>query len=208
MSTHENGWANPSPAGLVALAVACFIFYAYLSGKVSDNALPLMGLWLLGGFIIQFAVALIELKKKSLSGGNIFLLFSGYFMFTTGLSFIFTYYAGTQGWPLDPHIAGWTWIVLWATVWLWTPAFFNRPMVFIIMVLCLDFSCPFICLINIGVLDHAYSTIPAIALLFAGSIGFYFAAAVMLNATYNRVILPIGKPLIKPQTPPPHSVDV
>ena len=32
-------WANPTPAGLVALAVACFGFFALLSGKVepSDN---------------------------------------------------------------------------------------------------------------------------------------------------------------------------
>ncbi|MBC7076322.1 MAG: hypothetical protein H5T98_09715 [Syntrophomonadaceae bacterium] len=204
MSAHGGDWANPGPAGLAALGVACFAFYALLSGKVSGNAIPLMGLWLLGGFVIQLAVGLIELKENSLSGGNIFLLFSGFFMFTTGLSFVFKYYAATQGWALDARIDGWVWIILWVTVWLWTPAFFDRPLVFVLMVLSICVACPFICLIDLGVLDHGYAKIPANALLIAGSLGTYFAAAGMLNTTYGRTILPVGKPVVKHNT---HAVE-
>ncbi|MEI6856984.1 hypothetical protein [Psychrilyobacter sp.] len=36
-------WSNPTPAGLVALAVACFCFFAILSGKVTHDAMPLLG---------------------------------------------------------------------------------------------------------------------------------------------------------------------
>lgn len=43
MSNNNGGWANPAPAGLVALGVACFIFFALLSGKVTAGAMPLMG---------------------------------------------------------------------------------------------------------------------------------------------------------------------
>ena len=55
-------WANPTPAGLVALAVACFGFFAILSGRVTHDAMPLLGAWLLGGFVVQFIVALLDLK--------------------------------------------------------------------------------------------------------------------------------------------------
>jgi succinate-acetate transporter protein len=197
MSAHGGDWANPGPAGLAALGVACFIFYAILSGKVSHDAIPLMGLWLLGGFAIQFTVAVIELKEGNISGGNIFLLFSGFFMLTSGLSFIFKYFAAVNGWAIDPHIDGWAWLILWISVWLWTPAFFDKPMVFILMVLSICVACPFICLIDLGAIGHEYAAIPANALLIAGALGTYFAAAGILNTTYGKVILPVGKPLVK-----------
>ncbi len=196
MSSHGGDWANPGPAGLAALGVACFIFYGLLSGKVTGAAIPLMGLWLLGGFIIQFTVAVIELKEKSMSGGNIFLFFCGFFMLTSGLSFLFKYYASTQGWVIDAHIDGWAWIVLSAIVIMWGPAFFDRPLVFCLMVIGLMVACPFICLMDLGVLSHKYAAIPAYALLWSGILGTYYAGAGVLNTAYGRAILPVGKPLV------------
>ena len=34
----QKDWSNATPAGLVALAVACFCFFALLSGKVQGSA--------------------------------------------------------------------------------------------------------------------------------------------------------------------------
>jgi|GEM_PF-5103005 len=36
-----NAWANPAPAGLVALAVSCFCFFALFTNQVTDAAKPL-----------------------------------------------------------------------------------------------------------------------------------------------------------------------
>ena len=69
-------WADPSPAGLVATALSCFVFFAMHSGRVEANAAPLLGIWLLGGFIVQVIVGLIELKHGNLIGGNVFLFYS------------------------------------------------------------------------------------------------------------------------------------
>lgn len=197
MSSHEGDWANPGPAGLVALGVACFLFYAVLAGKVEHSSIPLMGLWLLGGFVIQVMVAIIELKENNMQGGNIFLVFSGFFMLTTGLSFIFKYYASVNGWAVDTRIDGWAWIILTLSVWMWTPAFFKSPLVFILMVLSIDVACPFIMLMDIGAISHDYALIPANALLLAGLFGTYFAAAGILNTVYGRAVLPVGKPFVK-----------
>lgn len=73
--SEKKEWANPAPAGLVALAVACFIFYALLSGKVTVGALPLMGAWLLGGFLFRLSLELLNLKKET-ALGVMFLHFS------------------------------------------------------------------------------------------------------------------------------------
>ena len=57
MSSNEhNAWASPAPAGLVALAIACFGFYALLTGKVDHSCIPLLGFWLLGGFFVQISL--------------------------------------------------------------------------------------------------------------------------------------------------------
>jgi len=62
----NSSWANPAPAGLVALAVACFTFYAILTGKVDGTAAPLLGCWIIGGFVVQLIVGLIELMEAQL----------------------------------------------------------------------------------------------------------------------------------------------
>jgi len=41
----QKEWANPTPAGLVALAVACVCFFALLNGYVNPSAMPLVGCW-------------------------------------------------------------------------------------------------------------------------------------------------------------------
>jgi len=73
-------WANPSPAALVALALACFCFFALLTGRVTPAATPLLAIWLACCFIIQIVAAILDLKAGNLSGGNLFLFFSCFFM--------------------------------------------------------------------------------------------------------------------------------
>ena len=76
--SQENGttWANPATAGLTALAIVCTCFFAILTGIVPHTAAPMLGCWMIGGFVVQFVVALIELRSGAMLGGNVFLLFS------------------------------------------------------------------------------------------------------------------------------------
>jgi len=83
---HEHSFASPGPAGLAALAVACFGFAAVFLGKVGLGGLPLLAAWLVGGGVVQLSTALIELKDHNITGGNVFLFFSAFFMFAAALS--------------------------------------------------------------------------------------------------------------------------
>ncbi len=190
-------WANPTPAGLVALAVACFGFFALLSGKVEPSAMPLLGIWLLGGFVVQLVVGLIDLKGGNTTGGNTFIFFCAFFMFVSGLEMIFKFNMTNSGIKIDSHIDGWAWAALTLIMWAWTPAFFKTPALLTLIILALDVALPFICLTDMGVLPVTFKIIPAWALLVAGIAGFYLSAAIIVNTAFGKNVYPNPGPIIK-----------
>jgi uncharacterized protein len=190
-------WSNPTPAGLVALAVACFCFFALLTGRVENGALPLLGCWLIGGFVVQVIVAVVDLKNGNTTGGNTFLFFSAFFMLVGGIEMIMKFNAANSGLVLDARIDGWAWLVLTAALIMWTPAFFKTPLVLTLIVLVLDITLPFITLIDLGILPKTYSVVPAWGLLIAGILGIYLSAAMIVNTAFGRQIYPSPGPIIK-----------
>jgi succinate-acetate transporter protein len=184
-------WSNPTPAGLVALAVACFCFFALLNGFVEPSALPLLGCWLIGGFVIQVIVALVDLKGRNFAGGNTFLFFSGFFMLTGGLEMFVKYQGILSGTPVDARIDGYAWLVLTIVILLWTPAFM-KPFSFLsLIVIALNVALPFITLIDLHILPASFAPIPAYALLVAGCIGIYLSAALVVNTTLGKTVYPV-----------------
>ena len=190
-------WANPTPAGLIALAVACFGFFAVLSGQVEASATPLLGIWLLGGFLVQVIVGLLDLKAGNGTGGNTFLFFGAFFMLVGGLEFLFKWHAANTGMVLDARIDGWAWVVLTLTLWLWTLAFLKSPFLLTAVVLCVDVALPFIALADLGVIAKSATVISAWALLAAGVIAIYLASALLVNAAFGKKVLPMPGPLLK-----------
>jgi len=184
-------WANPTPAGLVALAVACFSFFALLNGFVEKSAMPLVGCWLLGGFAVQIVVALLDLKGGNHVGGNTFLFFSAFFMLVGGLEMFVKYSAMTAGTPADTRIDGFAWIPLALAVLLWTPAFFKPVSLLSLIVLTLDVALPFIVLVDLKVLPAGFSVVPAYALLAAGLIALYLSAAQIVNTAFGKTVYPV-----------------
>ncbi|MCL2024715.1 MAG: hypothetical protein FWG78_02925 [Coriobacteriia bacterium] len=190
-------WANPTPAGLVALAVACFCFFALLNGFVETSALPLIGCWLIGGFVIQVIVALLDLKNKNFVGGNTFLFFSGFFMLAGGLEMFVKYHGVLTGVPVDARIDGWAWLALAIVVLLWTPAFMKPFSLLSLIVLTLNVALPFIVVLDLGILPMTWAPVPAYALLVAGCLGIYLSAAMIVNGALGKTFYPV----IGPRTP-------
>jgi len=89
---HEHSFATPAPAGLAALAVACFGFGAVFLGKVDLSGFPLLAAWLIGGCLVQYTTAVMELKDHNLTGGNVFLFFSAFFMLAAAISVFAKWY--------------------------------------------------------------------------------------------------------------------
>jgi len=184
-------WANPTPAGLVALAVACFCFFGLLNGLVEKSAMPLVGCWLVGGFVVQLIVGILDLKGGNHAGGNTFLFFSAFFMLVGGLEMFFKYNGVTAGAALDASIDGYAWLALTLALYLWTPAFLKSFSLLSVIVLALDVALPFIFLLDLKILPPGFSPVPAYALLAAGIIALYYSAALVVNGVYGRRIYPV-----------------
>jgi len=184
-------WANPTPAGLVALAVACLSFFALLNGYVDKSAMPLAGCWLIGGFAVQVIVGILDLKGGNYAGGNTFLFFSAFFMLVGGMEMFQKYNGIVAGAPLDSRIDGYVWLALTIVVYLWTPAFFKSFNLLTLVVLALDVALPFLALIDLKVLPSNLSHIPAYALLAAGLVAVYLSAALVVNTTFGKKIYPV-----------------
>ncbi len=184
-------WANPTPAGLVGLAVACACFFALLTGRVEPGAMPLVGCWLIGGFVIQLIVGLLDLKSGNAAGGNTFLFFSAFFMLVGGMEMMIKYQAIQAGAPLDARIDGYAWSVLAVVVLLWTPAFFAKFSLLSIIVALLDVALPFIALTDLGVLAKTWSVVPAWALLAAGCVAVYLCSAQIVNGACGKKVYPL-----------------
>ena len=184
-------WSNPTPAGLVALAVACFLFFALLNGFVEASAMPLVGCWLIGGFLVQVIVALVDLKGRNHSGGNTFLYFSAFFMLAGGLEMFCKYNGLITGIPADARIDGYAWLVLTLVTWLWTPAFLRNFSILSLVILAVDIALPFITLVDLKILPSAFSVIPAYALLAAGLFAIYLCSAIVVNTAFGRKVYPV-----------------
>jgi hypothetical protein len=199
----ESGWANPMPAGLIALSIAVFIFYAMFTGKVGHEALPIGGIWLICGFFVQVLVGIIELREGSIAGGNTFTWFSAYFMLATGVVWLFEYFAGIHGWKFDPTIAGWCWLAMTIVLWLQFPAFAkSMPLTVFIVILIMNLALPFIVGLNLGLLDaQIYAPLAGNMAGLAGLFALYSAAALVNNAIFGRELLPFPGPIVKDKTP-------
>lgn len=191
----QKEWANPTPAGLVALAVACFVFFALLTGRVEKGAMPLLGCYLIGGFFIQLVVALLDLKSGNIAGGNTFLYFSAYFMLVSGTEMMLKYFVPN----LDTRIDGWAWLALAITVALWAPAFYKASALLFAIVVVLNVALPCIVLSDLKLfapeVSKVFGEVAGWALLLCGILGLYLAAATLLNASYGKTILPNPAPL-------------
>ncbi|MGI5879155.1 MAG: acetate uptake transporter family protein [Syntrophomonadaceae bacterium] len=201
MSSHEN-WVGAGPAGLVALAVACFCFFALLTGKVDHSAIVIMGVWLIGGFVIQIITALLELKEGNLLGGNVFTFFSAYFMLVTGCEMLVKFWAGHNGIAIDARISGWAWLAISAAITLWLPAYFAGARSLSLVVASLVPALWIIAFKDLGFLGADWAAVAGYLALLGGILGIYTSAAIILNNKFSRVILPLGSPFIKSGSSP------
>lgn len=201
MSSHDN-WVGAGPAGLVALAMACFCFFALLTGRVDHSAMALLGIWLMGGFVVQIVTALLELREGNLLGGNVFTFFSAFFMLVSGAEMLVKFYAAHTGLVIDARLSGWAWLAITMAITLWTPAYLAGARSLSLVVISLVPALWIIALRDLGVLGPEWAPIAGYFALLGGLMGIYTSAAVILNSKFSRVILPVGSPFIKlSQTP-------
>ncbi len=198
MSQEQNHSASPAPAGLIALAVACFLFFAALTGKINADGHFQMGVWLLGGWLVQMVVAKGEYEHGALTGGNVFMFFSAFFMFVGGVEHIFEYFAHIYKLPTQGIVGGFAWTALTVGLISWTPAYLKEGSKAIsLVVLAIDVAIVFVTLLKLGLIAGAmYAAIAGWSLLIAGILGLYVAAGIIVNAAFGEEKIKLGTPFL------------
>lgn len=198
----QHSFVSPGPAGLAALAVACFGFGAVFTGQVGIGGLPLLAAWLVGGGIVQYTVAVIELKDKNITGGNVFLFFCAFFMFGAALSTFMKFFMliGVFGEVIAPHaiVEGYCWAAGATFLTLVTPAYLKAPKPLFLIVLLVDIILWMIVGIDLAILDSSLKPIVGYLLFLSGGIALYLAGAIINNHIYGRTLMPTFGTFSKP----------
>ena len=194
-----HSFASPAPSGLGALAMACFCFFALLSGKVSGTAAPVLACWMIGGGIVQLVVGVIELKDHNITGGNVFTFFAAFFMFTTAFSLLMKYGLGQAGLPMDTRIEGWGWLAGTAFLFAMTPNYLKSSKLLFLVVILIDIALVCITLLDLqlDVNRALLAQIAAWSLFVTGCLAVYLAGAISINTNFGRSVLPIPGPFIR-----------
>jgi len=199
MSSQDHVFANPLPAGLGTLAMACFGFGALLTGKVSHDVTPILAVWLIGGFFVQIVVAVIEFRDKNLPGANVFLMFSCIFMLTGALSFSAKYFLHQSGMPYDAAIEGWLWLAITLWFFMMLPCFLKSPKILLMIGILICIALPCIVALDFGV-TAGRATIAktgGYTLYITGILAIYLAGAISINTHFGKQILPITAPFVQ-----------
>lgn len=195
---HEHSFATPGPAGLAALAVACFGFAAVFLGKVGLGGLPLLAAWLVGGGIAQLSTAWIELKDHNITGGNVFLFFSAFFMFAAALSMFAKFMLLSNNIKPLSYVEGWCWMAGAGFLTAVTPAYFKSAKTMGVLVVMVDIALWTIVFLDLGIADpKVWKPVVAYLLIAAGWIGIYMSGAIVCNTVYGKTVFPIPGPFIK-----------
>ena len=222
----EHTFATPGPAGLGALAVACFGFGAVFMGKVDLAGFPILAAWLIGGCLVQYTTAVMELKDHNILGGNVFLFFSAFFMLAAALSVFAKWYSisfifmpkALAMVAQDPtlqvgalvggmmakavYVEGWCWMAGAAFLTAVTPGYAKGNLFIFILVVLIDIVLWLIVgcdtgWFSIGGDVKFTKLIIGYLLVAAGWIGVYLAGATVCNTIYGKPVFFVPKPLVK-----------
>lgn len=195
----EHSFASPGPAGLAALAVATFGFGAVFFGKVAVEGLPLLFAWLMGGALVQYTVAVMELKDHNILGGNVFLFFSAFFMLAAALSTLSKFFMIKFGMKPAVTVEGWMWMAGAAFATVVTPAYAKSNLIIFIVVAMITVGLWIIVGLDTGWYGDPLVLKPIFGwiCIISGFLSLYLAGAVVCNTVYGKVVFPVPKPLIK-----------
>ncbi|MEI0517756.1 acetate uptake transporter [Brachyspira murdochii] len=187
--------ADPAPFGLFGLAVITFVASTQKLGLTSGfSGLIPWAIFL--GCITQFVAAIIDFKKENVFGATVFGAFG---LFWMAVAFIWLTTLGVFGEEMKSTIDFRQFgVVCIGYLFLVGPLTFGaaeaHKVLFLIFV-AVDVLLIAMALNYLGIAVKETQIIAGISELVAGLLGFYGAAAGVLNKNLGRVVLPVGKPL-------------
>jgi len=193
-------FASPAVAGLGAVVMAAFCFFAFLTGLVEPigSYIYLAALCIVAG-AVQMIAGVIDLRNKDLVNGGTMLLFGGCFILVAGVNAALTVWGETAGVHSLYPMMGWGVLAGGLCLVMITPAYFYRSSILSAFMIVADLA-----LLALGIGFIVYNLIliliGGILLLILGIIGLYLILAICVNTASGRIILPLGNPILKPRT--------
>jgi succinate-acetate transporter protein len=183
-------FANPAPLGLSSFALTTWMLSMVNAGWFTGASVPLVlaTAFVFGG-TVQFAAGMMEMPRGNTFG---FVAFCSYGAFWWSFALFEQFY--TVGVPAG--FVGW-WLLMWGvfTFYMWIGSLaLNRALQSVFAALWITFFL-------LGAAD--LFAVPALRLaggytgLLTAILGFYLAAAEVINETHGRALLPVGAPSVR-----------
>ena len=187
--------ADPSGLGLLGLAMVTLVASANKFGIVSGVSLVIPWAIFLGAFA-QLIACLNDIKHSNVFGAT---AFGGYAFFWFGMAMSWMIQIGVFGEAMkataDPKAFGFVFLgYLIFTLYMTIGATETNKTLLIIFIL-IDFLFLGLTCTAFGIAPHAMHTVAATSELLIALFSFYNSAAIVLNKTFAREFLPLGKPL-------------
>lgn len=191
----DKPFASPGPAAFTVLffvLVGLWLLNTGLAPHEMEGALIPVAI---AGAIVQFTAGVIELKNGSLAVGNLLFAFCA-FMFIAAFSGIFK----ATG-VIAPHtefVDGWVYLAMTLILIGYTPIIFMMNAVMSLFILLADI---FFLLFSIGqiILNHQMLFLSGWILVPMAIFLFYQIIGEVINHSFGRAILPLGKGFIGPK---------
>ncbi|MGL4971385.1 MAG: acetate uptake transporter [Cetobacterium sp.] len=187
--------ADPSALGLFGLAIVTLVASANKFGIVSGVSMVIPWAIFLGAFA-QLVACLNDIKHGNVFGTT---AFGGYAFFWFGMAMSWMIQLGVFGEAMkaaaDPKAFGFVFLgYLIFTLFMTIGAVETNKTLLIIFIL-IDFLFIGLAGSAFGIAPHAMHTLASVAELLIALMSFYGSAANVLNKTFGREFLPLGKPL-------------
>lgn len=187
--------ADPSALGLLGLAIVTFVASANKFGIVSGVSLVIPWAVFLGAFV-QLIACLNDIKHGNVFGAT---AFGGYAFFWFGMAMSWMIQLGVFGEAMkaavDPKAFGFVFLgYLIFTLYMTIGAVETNKTLLIIFIL-IDLLFLGLTLSTFGIAYHEAHTLAAVSEFSIAIMSFYGSAANVLNKTFGREFLPLGKAL-------------
>ncbi len=186
--------ANPSAIGLLGLALVTLVASSQKLGITEGTSLVIPWAIFLGA-IAQIYAGAMDAKLKNVFGAT---AFWGYGLFWCGVGSTWLIQNGVLGETMqttaDSRQLGFAFLgYLIFTLMMTIASMETNKVLFIIFVL-IDLLFLGLTLSTFGVMEHFFHQLAAYAELAIALVSFYACGANVMNATFGRTFLPLGKP--------------
>ena len=184
--------ANPAPLGLAGFGLTTVVLSAINAGLLSKDATPaVVPLAFAYGGVAQIIAGILEFRNRNTFGT---VAFTSYGLFWWWFAFLL--WTTGAGWikPPTPSGVGFT-LLMWGvfTLYMWIPTFRTNLAIWsVFLLLWITFF-----LLAGGDLGVGTGVLGGWIGLLTGIAALYASFAEVTNATFGRIVIPVGNPILK-----------